>query len=282
MKVSHHPWLTLFVIGSVMAQEPPAGPAPGGNGEDDGERRRFPTGPSEPAASDGGPRGPRGGGKERQGLREMMETWKKADTDGDGFITLAEFSAMERIAQLPEEKRAEIFKRFDKNGDGKIGPDELPRPQGGMPSLFQVDANKDGRIVFEEFQNLSFVKRLPLERQRALFERMDNDKDGAITAKDRPQGGPPRDGKWDGKRDGKGGGRGPGFPELIQSLDRNGDGALDFEEFRQAPFLRGKSEDEQEDRFEEMDRNGDLKIDAADFPPPGDRKPRPAGPDSDP
>jgi Ca2+-binding EF-hand superfamily protein len=282
MKVSHHPWLTLFVIGSVMAQEPPAGPAPGGNGEDDAERRRFRTGPSEPAADDGGPRGPRGGGKERQGLREMMETWKRADTDGDGLITLAEFSAMERISQLPEEKRAEIFQRFDKNGDGKIGPDELPRPQGGMPSLFQVDANKDGRIVFEEFQNLSFVKRLPLERQRALFERMDNDKDGAITAKDRPQGGPPRDGKWDGKRDGKGGGRGPGFAELIQPLDRNGDAALDFEEFRQAPFLRGKSEDEQEDRFEEMDRNGDLKIDAADFPPSADRKPRPAGPDSDP
>ena len=42
---------------------------------------------------------------------------KRADANGDGFITLEEFGAMERTGRLPEEKRAEIFKRFDKNGD---------------------------------------------------------------------------------------------------------------------------------------------------------------------
>jgi Ca2+-binding EF-hand superfamily protein len=69
--------------------------------------------------------------------------------------------------------------------------------------------------------------------------------------------------------------------DLIKSLDGNGDGALDFAEFRKAGFLQGKSEDEQEDRFEEMDRNGDLKIDAADFQPPaaGENKPRPGAPE---
>ena len=61
---------------------------------------------------------------------------------------------------------------LDKNGDGKIGADEMPRrPQGGMPPLSQVDANKDGKIVFEEFRNLSFVTRLPEDRQRALARR---------------------------------------------------------------------------------------------------------------
>jgi Ca2+-binding EF-hand superfamily protein len=221
-------------------------------------------------------------------MREMMEMWKKADTDGDGSISLAEFGAMERTGRLPEEKRAEIFKRFDKNGDGRIGPDEMPsRPQGGMPPLSQVDANKDGRIEFEEFRNLSFVKRLPEDRQREMFKRMDHDGDGALSAKDRPSGGSPRDGRsggppWDGKRDGKPGGYGPHGLDLVKSLDSNGDGALAFEEFRKAGFLQGKSEDEQEDRFEEMDRNHDLKIDAADFPPPGNGKPGPNGPDKGP
>jgi Ca2+-binding EF-hand superfamily protein len=272
MKAPHHSWIALLVIGSALAEGPP------------------PAAPGE-----GGPRGQRGGGKERQGMREMMEAWKKADADRDGSISLAEFGAMERIGQLPEEKRAEIFKRFDKNGDGRIGPDEMPsRPQGGMPPLSQVDKDKDGRIVFEEFRNLSFVTRLPEDRQRELFKRMDMDGDGALTPQDRPTGGsrdgrpsgPPRDGKpggppRDGRRDGKGGGHGPHGPDLIKSLDRNGDGTVNFDEFRQAGFLQGKSEDEQEDRFEEMDRNGDLKIDAADFPSPGEGKPGPKGPEKD-
>ena len=269
MKVSHYPWIAILVIGSAMAQEPPPGDTP----------------PPGPPPGEGEARGPRGGGKGWQGMREMVEMWKKADTNGDGFISLEEFGAMERTGRLPEEKRVEIFNRFDKNGDGKIGADEMPRrPQGGMPPLSEVDADKDGKIVFEEFRNLSFVTRLPEDRQRALFERMDHDKDGFLTPKDRHEGGsphdggPPRDGKWEGK----GWGRGPGPLDLIKDLDRNGDGALGFEEFRQAGFLKDKSEDEQEDRFEEMDRNRDLKIDATDFPPPGERKPGPDGPDKEP
>lgn len=253
MKCSRHLWIALLTLGTGFSLEPPRGegsPPVKPRGEGDGKGQR--------------------GGKDRPDGRRMMEMWKKADTDGDGFISLAEFGAMERPGRLPEEKRAEIFKRFDKDGDGRLGPNEMPRkPQGGMPPLEQVDANKDGRIVFEEFVHLGFVTRLPEERRRALFERMDHDGDGALTPKDRPKGGGP---PWQGKRDGKGGGRVPQGLDLVRELDKNGDRALTFDEFREAGFLKGKSEDEQEDRFEQMDRNGDLKLDAADFPPPGERK----------
>lgn len=193
----------------------------------------------------------------------MAKLWKEADADGDGFLSAAEFAAMKRPGQLPEEKRMEIFARLDKDHDGRIGPDELPRKRPGkMPSIEHVDADKDGRIVFEEFRELGFVARLPEEKQRELFKRMDHDKDGALTPKDRGhgRGRPPRDGKR---------GRGPDPMELVKSLDANGDGALTFDEFRQASFLKDKDEDEQEDHFEKMDRNGDKKLDGADFPKPG-------------
>ena len=209
----------------------------------------------------GGPKGERGG---KEGRRAMMEMWKKADTDGDGFISATEFAAMERPGRLPEEKRAEIFKRIDKNGDGKIGPDEMPkgRPGGGMPPLEKVDFDKDGRIVFVEFQKWGFVERLPEDRQRAMFARMDRDGDGALTPKDRPK----RDG-----RKGDSDGRGPRrhHPlDMVKDHDKDGDGSLSFEEFRQIPWMKEKGEDEQEDCFEEMDKNKDLKLDAGDFPPP--------------
>lgn len=259
----------MLLLGTAMAQEPKPGDSP--------------PPPGDKPRGDGGPNRGRPGGKERGG--RMVELWKKADTDGDGFISAAEFATMERPGQLPEDKRNEIFKRLDKNGDGRISTDELPRrPQGdGMPPLEQVDADKDGRIVFEEFKNLGFVAKLPEERQRKIFGRMDRDGDGALTPKDRPEG-PPHDGRRDGKGDGKGG-RGGNPRELIRKLDQNGDGALNFEEFRKAGFLKDKSEDEQEDSFEKMDRNKDLKIDGSDFPPPADGPksdgPRPDGPKPD-
>jgi Ca2+-binding EF-hand superfamily protein len=60
-----------------------------------------------------------------------------------------------------------------------------------------------------------------------------------------------------------------GKPESISArLDLNGDGALSFEEFRVGPEVKDLSEDEQEERFELLDRNGDLKISPQDSPPP--------------
>lgn len=193
----------------------------------------------------------------------MAEMWKKADTDSDGFISPGEFSAMERIAKLPEEKRDEIFRRIDKNGDGRLSPDELARGRrGGMPPIEHFDEDKDGRITFGEFVKIPFVARLPEERRKEMFGKMDRDKDGVLTPKDRPP-------RHEGRR---GGGRGMNPKALIAELDVDGDGALSFGEFRKARFVKDLDEDAQEEHFERMDRNGDLKIDASDFGPPGQGK----------
>ena len=217
--------------------------------------------------------------------RAFVEAWKLADADHDGSISKEEFLAMPRIQKLPEEKRNEIFRRLDKDADGKLGADELghfgknhhdgQRDQ-PMKRLWELDSDKSGGISFEEFKGGQFFMKLLPEKQQAVFQRLDTDGDGVITPKDRPApqtkspDGKPRRNKLDDKHP-----DGEGRPDFInRKLDVNGDGALSFEEFRAGSGVKSLSEDVQEAWFERLDRNGDLKISAEDFPtPPAPPKP---------
>ncbi len=211
-----------------------------------------------------------------------------ADMDHDGFISKMEFDAMPRVQNLPDEKRANLFTRLDKDKDGKLSREELGSigkgREGGdahrMQRLWELDTDKSGGVSFEEFKLGEFFKKLPPERQQAVFKRLDTNGDGVISPSDRPE--PPfkhPDGKrgpngFDGPRaDDEGPRDEPGH--FNKKLDTNGDGALSFEEFRLGPAVKNLTEDQQEDRFELLDRNHDQKISPEDFPPPA---PKPDGP----
>jgi Ca2+-binding EF-hand superfamily protein len=210
-----------------------------------------------------------------------MAAWKTADADGDGTISQEEFEAMPRVRNLPEDKRVHLFKRLDKSGDGKLSREELGRlgksPDGDGPPmkrLWELDVDKSGGVSYQEFKTGGFFKKLPPEKQEMVFKRLDTDGDGVISPKDRPDA-PFK--KSDGRRgqkaeramnDGNGPADKPG--EINKKLDLNGDGALSFDEFRVGPAMKGLSEDQQEDRFELLDRNGDGKISPEDIPPAGE------------
>jgi Ca2+-binding EF-hand superfamily protein len=213
------------------------------------------------------PKGPPADEKgERRGPPRSMEAWKLADSDHDGFISKAEFDAMPRIMNLPEEKRENLFKRLDKDADGKLSREELAplgKPRDGkdapMKRLWELDSDKSGGISFEEFKAGQLFMKLPPEKQQEVFHRLDTDGDGVITPKDKPE--PPFKHP---NRPEDGGERG----QINRKLDLDGDGALSFEEFRKGGAVKNLTEDEQKDRFELIDRNKDHKISPEDFPAP--------------
>jgi len=216
----------------------------------------------------------RGRGPDRGFFEDFL---RKGDQDGDGAVTLEEFSALERVAKLPEEKRAEIFRRLDKNHDGRIQRDDMPKPPEGRRrdplNLRELDVNRDGEVSFEEFTKSPFVAKLDADHQKRFFARLDNNDDGKLSPADRPD----RNGRRDRRGPGRDGDRDPGA--LIRKLDRDDDGSVSFEEFRKAPWIEPLGEDQQEDHFEAMDRNGDLKLDESDFQRP--RKGGPPAPEED-
>ncbi len=238
----------------------------------------------------------RGGENGKPPHRNFAEVWKLADKDGDGAISRQEFDQMPRTQKLPEDKRAAVFGRLDKDQDGSISREEIRQimqdEQGGdaKPRMWELDANKDGGVTFEEFKQGQMMQKLDPERQERIFKHLDTNGDGKITPDDKPMRRPRPDGEegpggkrpmgpdGEGKRpmgpDGKrpmgpdGEGKRPERPgpgAMIEHLDQDKDGALSFEEFRNNPRAKELGDEEAQKRFKMRDRNGDGKCDKQDL-----------------
>ncbi len=130
----------------------------------------------------------------------------RSDANNDGAVTLEEFLAPAR-AQFARAIEIE-FKALDVSGDGKLTAAEYRSGAAKPRFLLLADANRDGVLTKDEVAK-NFAERGGAFRDR-LFERIDADKDGKITAAE-----------WKAAGD-----------RLFGRLDRNNDGLVELGESR--------------------------------------------------
>lgn len=74
--------------------------------------------------------------------------FKRLDRDKDGLVSASDVPAMAK-GRMPEGMSVDqMFKTFDKSGDGKVSREEFV--SGPMPAFELVDSNKDGVVSTAE------------------------------------------------------------------------------------------------------------------------------------
>lgn len=174
--------------------------------------------------------------------------FKNLDFDEDGKVTREEFGKANRLEELDEKVKNQLFERLDKNSDGILTPNEIRSKGSKKPPenfgnlLKQADKDSDQKITFEEFSAHPRFSKLKEIHQKHLFERMDRNENGVIDPKDHPE-------------------RNSSL-KVLKDFDEDENGSLSLAEFLKTPHLERMPENMREKNFSrfDQDQNGEISI----------------------
>lgn len=103
----------------------------------------------------------------------------RLDTNSDGVLTRQEFDTgrTAEFTRLDADRNGQLTREEMRAGHERRGPRGGHHGRRGGGGLDRADANSDGNITREEF----------LARPNAMFDRLDANRDGVISAAERPQ-----------------------------------------------------------------------------------------------
>ncbi len=129
---------------------------------------------------------------------ERKDAILRADANKDGTVTVEEFAARPRQFLV---RRVEAeFKAIDADSDGKLTKAEVDAARGKPTLLLLADADKDGAVTKQELAK-AFASRSGQVSDR-VFEALDADKDGKISAAEWQASGERRFARLDRNKDG--------------------------------------------------------------------------------
>jgi len=201
----------------------------------------------------------------KRGFMDPARMMERLDTDGDGVISLAEFT------QPPD-----LFERLDLNEDGSITREEAE--QARQQHQAEMAERAAERFREADTDQNGFLSPAEFPGPDRAFERLDADNDGQLSPEELAAGRPGNRGErmQRGQRGpGFGGGFGPAGPvdreEVFKKLDQNQDGLLSLDELAAGQQnMRERRRDrmerfDPEEHFRALDANGDGLLSPDEF-----------------
>lgn len=125
---------------------------------------------------------------EARWVSAIRKGFNKLDANNDGGLDMAEFSNLPQFKGKDKALLVKFFAKLDRDENKSIKKPELKPTAGHHPrphfDFANYDTNSSGGLDFNEYSKMPWMEKCPETRRKKLFERVDVDENGEISAEE--------------------------------------------------------------------------------------------------